>query len=111
MNEAIRPLSETACRLPPSAIAHVVLAALISAWSGFFTMDFILSGIYTWPRCSRVVALTCAIIILTYEFIYKEHQTRYAAVTGIIPLKVVFYFCTIPYMVGSLALLALINFT
>ena len=111
MNEAIRPLSETACRLPPSAIAHVVLAALVSAWSGFFTMDFILSGIYTWPRCSRVVALTCAIIILTYEFIYKEHQTRYTAVTGIMPLRVVFYFCMIPYMVGSLALLALINFT
>ncbi len=111
MNGSIRPLPETACRLPPSAIIHVILAALVLAWSGFFTMDFILSGIYTWPRSSRVVALTCATIILTREFIYKEHQTRYTAVTGVIPLKVVFYCCIIPYVVGSLALLALINFT
>lgn len=74
-------------------------------------MDFLLSGIYTWPRASRVVTLTCAVIILAYEFIYKEHQIRYSAITGMVPLKVVFYSCMIPYMLGSLALLALINFS
>ena len=96
-------------KLPLSAIVNLVLAVLLSAWSGFFTMDFLLSGIYTWPRSSRVVTLTAAVIILVYEFIYKEHQARHAAVTGIAPLKMVVYTCMIPYMLGTLALLALIN--
>ncbi len=95
--------------LPLSAIVNLVLAVFLSAWSGFFTMDFLLSGIYTWPRSSRVVTLTGAVIILVYEFIYKEHQTRHAAVTGIAPLRIVVYACMIPYMLGTLALLALIG--
>ena len=95
--------------LPLSAMVSLVLAVLLSAWSGFFTMDFLLSGIYTWPRSSRVVTLTGAVIILVYEFIYKEHQTRHAAVTGIAPLRIVVYACMIPYMLGTLALLALIG--
>lgn len=96
-------------QLPLSAIAKLVLAVLLSVWSGFFTMDFLLSGIYTWPRSSRVVTLTAAVIILVYEFIYKEHQARHAVVTGIPPLKMVVYTCMIPYMLGTLVLLALIN--
>jgi len=96
-------------KLPLSAIVSLVLAVLLSVWSGFFTMDFLLSGIYTWPRSSRVVTLTCAVIILVYEFIYKEHQTRHAAVTGIAPLRMVVYACMIPYALGTLALLALIS--
>ncbi len=95
--------------MPLSAIVNLGLAVLLSAWSGFFTMDFLLSGIYTWPRSSRVVTLTAAVIILVYEFIYKEHQARHAAVTGISPLKLVVYTCMIPYMLGTLVLLALIN--
>ena len=96
-------------KLPLSAIVSLVLAVLLSALSGFFTMDFLLSGIYTWPRSSRVVTLTGAVIILVYEFIYKEHQTRHAAVTGIAPLRMVVYACMIPYMLGTLILLALIG--
>ena len=97
-------------KLPLSALVNLALAFLLSAWSGFFTMDFMLSGVYTWPRSSRVITLTFAVIILVYEFIYKEHQARHAAITGIAPLNVVFYSCLIPYILGSLALLALINF-
>ncbi|MCY4613181.1 MAG: hypothetical protein OXB94_06135 [Nitrospira sp.] len=96
-------------KLPLSALVNLALAVLLSAWSGFFTMDFLLSGIYTWPRSSRVVTLTCAVLILVYEFIYKEHQARHAAVTGIAPLRMVVYACMIPYMLGTLALLALLN--
>ena len=96
-------------KLPLSALVNIGLAVLLSAWSGFFTMDFLLSGIYTWPRSSRVVTLTCAVLILVYEFIYKEHQTRHAAVTGIAPLRMVVYACMIPYMLGTLALLALLS--
>ena len=96
-------------KLPLSALVYLVLAVTLSAWSGFFTMDFLLSGIYTWPRSSRVVTLSGAVVILVYEFIYKEHQARHAAMTGIPPLKVVVYTCMIPYMLGTLALLALMN--
>ena len=98
-------------KLPLSAIVNLALAVLLSAWSGFFTMDFLLSGIYTWPRSSRVATLTCVVVILAYEFIYKEHQARHAAVTGIVPLQMVIYTCLIPYMLGTLALLALIHFS
>ncbi len=98
-------------KLPLSALINLGLAVLLSAWSGFFTMDFLLSGIYTWPRSSRVAALTCTVIILAYEFIYKEHRARHVAVTGIAPLRVVVYACMIPYALGTLALLALISLT
>ncbi len=98
-------------KLPIAALVNLALAILLSAWSGFFTMDFILSGVYTWPRSSRVMTLTFAVIILVYEFIYKEHRTQYAALTGIAPLKVVVYSCVLPYMAGTLALLTLVNFS
>ena len=105
------PDSQGFGKLPLSARVTLVLAVLLSAWSGFFTMDFVLSGVYTWPRSSRVITLTCAVVILVYEFIYKEHQTRYTAVTGIVAGKVTFYVCLIPYLLGSLALVALITFS
>ncbi len=83
----------------------LALAVLLCAWSGFFTIDFVLSGIYTWPRVSRAIALICATFILSYEFIYKEHRARHLAFTGIAPVKVVWYFCVLPYMAGTVALL------
>ena len=106
---SIQPISEKDSRLPLPAIIHLILAVLLLAWSGFFTMDFLLSGAYTFPRTSRAFTLTFAVIILSYEFIYKEHLTRYSSMTGILPLKVVFYSCIIPYMAGSLVLLTLVN--
>jgi len=101
------PISEKGNRLPLSAMLQLVLAVLLLTWSGFFTMDFLLSGVFTFPRTSRAFTLTFAVIILSYEFIYEEHRTRYSSITGIPPLKVVLFSCMIPYMVGSLALLIL----
>ena len=108
-DSSIKPVLEKGTRLPLSAIVHLLLAVLLLAWSGFFTMDFLLSGAYTFPRTSRAITLTFAAVILSYEFIYKEHLTRYSSMTGILPLKVIFYSCVIPYMVGSFVLLALVN--
>ena len=106
---SIKPILEKGNRLPLPAVIHLILAMLLLAWSGFFTMDFLLSGAYTFPRTSRAITLTFAAIILSYEFIYKEHLTRYSSMTGILPLKVVFYSCIIPYIIGNLMLLMLIN--
>ena len=108
MNATEPLISEKSPRWPLSAIIHLLLAVPLLTWSGFFTMDFILSGIYTFPRMSRGITLTLAVIILSYEFIYKEHLTRYAPITGIPALKVVLYSCVIPYMVGILGLVLLV---
>jgi hypothetical protein len=81
---------------------RLVIAPLVLLSSGFFTADFLLSGLYTWPRTSRVLVLTLSVVILSYEFIYKEQRGRQAD-----PTKALLYSCMIPYAVGALALLVL----
>jgi len=108
MNATTPSIPEKHHRLPVSAKINLVLAVCLLAWSGFFTMDFLLSGVFTFPRTSRAITLTLAVIILSYEFIYEEHRTRYSSITGIPALNVVLYSCMIPYMVGSVALLMLV---
>lgn len=82
-----------------------VLAPAILAISGFFTANFLVSGQYTWPRTSRVLALTLTLLVLSYEFVYKEH----VAITGSVQQarKAVLYACVIPYAVGALLMLML----
>ena len=82
-----------------------VLAPVILAMSGFFTVNFLVSGQYTWPRTSRVLALTLTLLVLSYEFVYKEQ----AATTGSSEQarSAVFYACVIPYAVGAILMLAL----
>ncbi|HSN04971.1 hypothetical protein ACO9S2_09970 [Nitrospira sp. NS4] len=82
-----------------------VLAPLILVFSGFFTANFVISVQYTWPRTSRVLALTLTVLILSYEFVYKEQLAR-----GIAPERartVVLYACVVPYLIGWLLMLAL----
>ena len=86
---------------------QLVLATIVLFWSGFFTTDFLFSGVYTWPRSSRALTLTLAVIILTYEFVYKEQRAQSMAFSNTRHLKLVFYCCVLPYMLGSLALLTL----
>lgn len=86
---------------------RLVVAPLVLFSSGFFSADFLLSGLYTWPRTSRVVVLTLTVAILSYEFVYKEQRARYATLPGDRPLKALVYSCMIPYAMGALALLAL----
>jgi hypothetical protein len=81
------------------------LAPLILLFSGFFTANFIVSGQYTWPRTSRAVALTLTVLILSYEFVYKEQLAR--AITPDRARTAVVYSCAIPYLVGVLVMLAL----
>ncbi len=75
-------------------------------------MDFIVGGLYTWPQMSRVIALTFAVIILCYEFVYKENreEATHSLGTGMSQqgLKAVLYSCFLPYVVGVLVLLSLV---
>lgn len=84
---------------------RLALAPLILLFSGFFTANFIVSGQYTWPRTSRAVALTLTVLILSYEFVYKE-QLACAAAPGRARTALV-YSCVIPYLAGALVMLAL----
>ena len=70
-------------------------------------MDFIAGGIYTWPQMSRVITLTLAVVILCYEFVYKENREESPSRQGTVSpqsLKAVLYSCLIPYMAGVLSL-------
>lgn len=82
-----------------------VLAPLVLLSGGFFTANFMVSGLYSWPRTSRVFALTLTLVVLAYEFVYKEQRTRDGSHDR--ALQAVLYSCLIPYAVGILIMLAL----
>jgi len=84
-----------------------VLAPLILFISGFFTTDFVLSGIYTWPRTSKVLVLTITVIVLSYEFVYKEQQALTPDSSGAFAIRALLYSCLIPYALGVAALIVL----
>ncbi len=88
-------------------LIRLVVAPILLFFSGFFTMDFLLSGAYTWPRTSRIMALTLTLAILAYEFIYKEQQLRHPEHSFEQRIKMLLYSCLIPYSVGAVALIAL----
>lgn len=88
-------------------VTRLVIAPLVLLSAGFFTADFVLSGQYTWPRTSRVLVLTLTVLILAFEFVYKEQRGRSASPSDGRPLRAVVYSCAIPYLAGVLALLAL----
>lgn len=85
-----------------------VLAPLVLLVSGFFTANFAISGQYSWPQTSRVLVLTLTVLILSYEFVYKEQLS-----INIQPGRaktVVLYSCLIPYAVGWVLMLVLWKF-
>jgi hypothetical protein len=88
--------------------AHVVryaLAPAILGSSGFFTANFLFSGQYTWPRTSRVLALTLTLLVLSYEFVYKEQYAKTGF--GEQARSALLYACVIPYAIGAVLMLAL----
>ena len=88
-----------------SEVIRLALAPLVLLFAGFFTSNFIISGQYTWPRTSRTLALTLTVLILSYEFVYKEQLARQASHER--AKSVLLYSCVIPYLVGILVMFAL----
>lgn len=82
-----------------------VLAPTILGLSGFFTTNFLVSGQYSWPRTSRVLALSLTLLVLSYEFVYKEQIA--ATGSGEQARSAVLYACVIPYAVGAILMFAL----
>jgi hypothetical protein len=88
-------------------VIRVGVAPLLLFFSGFFTMDFLLSGVYSWPRTSRMMALSLTLAILIYEFIYKEQQVLHPEYSFEHRVRMLVYSCAIPYVLGACALLVL----
>lgn len=88
-----------------AAILRLALAPLLLLFSGFFTANFVISGQYTWPRTSRAFALTLTVVILSYEFIYKEQLAIGA--TADRAKRVLIQSCLIPYIIGVLIMMLL----
>jgi uncharacterized membrane protein len=84
-----------------------VVAPLILFIGGFFTTDFLLSGIYTWPRTSKVLVLTITIAVLSYEFVYKEQRALQPDSSGAVAVRALLYSCLVPYALGVAALVVL----
>lgn len=84
-----------------------VIAPVILFIGGFSTTDFLLSGVYTWPQTSRVVVLTITVIVLSYEFVYKEQRALRPDPSGAFAARALLYSCAIPYALGVAALIAL----
>jgi len=90
-----------------SVFAEVVrwlLAPVVLFVSGFFTANFAVSGQYSWPQTSRVLVLTFTVLILSYEFVYKE-QRSITAQPGR-ARTVVVSSCLMPYGFGWICMLA-----
>ena len=90
-----------------ASFLYFFLAPVLCAFSGFHTASYLLVGLYTWPRTSRVIVLTIGILIFSYEFIYKNHMSRPTTNWRHSSLESVLYTCIIPYMIGAGALLVL----
>jgi len=83
------------------------IAPLILFISGFFTTDFVLSGVYTWPRTSKVLVLTITVAVLSYEFVYKEQRTPKPDPSGAFAARALLFSCLLPYALGVAALVVL----
>jgi hypothetical protein len=81
-----------------------VLAPSVLWVSGFLTANFVVSGHYSWPQTSRVLILTATVLILSYEFVYKEQRSM--NVSSGRAKAAVFYSCVIPYVTGWAVMLA-----
>jgi hypothetical protein len=91
-----------------SETVRLALAPLVLLCSGFYTASFALSGSYSWPQTSRALVLTLTVLILSYEFVYKEQLGQQAS-PGRARI-VLIRSCLIPYVIGWVVMLALWKF-
>jgi hypothetical protein len=89
----------------------VVVIPVVHLAGGFFVLDFLLSGQYTWGRTLRTFTVFMSNLVLAYEFVYRDLQTRYPEWTGHRLLKSVMAYSVIPFVGGMAALLLLLAVT
>ncbi len=85
----------------------VLVVPIVNAIGGFFILDFLLSGQYTWGRTLRTFVLSLSLLVLAYEFVYRDLQTRHPEWPGRRLLNHVLGYSVIPFF-GGMALLLLL---
>jgi hypothetical protein len=80
---------------------------IVHAAGGFFILDFLLSGQYTWGRTLRTFVLFLSNLILAYEFVYRDLKTQHPEWPGNRLKQCVMGYSVIPFAVGMAALLLL----
>ena len=85
----------------------VIVVPVVHAAGGFFILDFLLSGQYTWGRSLRTFVLFLSNLILAYEFVYRDLKTQHQEWPESRLKKCVMGYSVIPFVVGMAALLLL----
>ncbi len=88
-------------------IFQVVVIPTYHAVGGFFILDFVLSGQYTWGRTLRTFVLFLSNLILAFEFVYRDQQSRHPEWPGSRLMKSVMTYSVAPFASGMAALLVL----
>jgi hypothetical protein len=89
----------------------VVVIPIVHAAGGFFILDFLLSGNYTWGRTLRTFVLFMSNLVLAYEFVYRDLQARHPDWLEQRLLKSVLTYSVLPFCVGMAGLVLLITVT
>ncbi len=90
---------------------YFVLSPLLCAFSGFHMTGYLLVGLYTWPRTSRVIVLTIGTFIFVYEFIFKSQAPHFTSSKLLSQTDWILYTSLIPFVCGVGVLVALARFS
>ena len=89
----------------------VVVIPIVHAAGGFFILDFLLSGNYTWGRSLRTFVLFMSNLVLAYEFVFRDLQARFPDWPDQRHLRSVLTYSVFPFCVGMAALVLLLTVT
>src|SRR5438445_8443615 len=89
----------------------VVVIPIVHVAGGFFILDFLLSGPYTWGRTLRTLVLFMSNLVLAYEFVYRDLQARHTDWSDQRLLKSVLTYSVFPFCVGMAGLVLLLAAT
>lgn len=82
----------------------ILLAPTLCAFSGFHAANYLLVGLYTWPRTSRALVLTVGMVIFSYEFIFRHEGPVFSSGKKLSQQEWILFSCVIPYFLGAGAL-------
>lgn len=110
MNEPVAAQESPASRRWNGAFL-ILVVPIVNAIGGFFTLDFLLSGQYTWGRTLRTFTLLLSLLVLAYEFVYRDLQARHPEWLGRRLLNRVLGYSVVPFFGGMALLLLLLAIT
>lgn len=83
---------------------HTVVVPVYHALGGYFILDFLVSGPYTWGRTLRTLVLLLSNLVLAYEFVYRDLEAAHPDWSRSRLMKSLRDHSMIPFAMGMLAL-------